>query len=93
MTRFQITLAAFALMITACGFSAEVAASENLRCTHTLSQYTDYAKQLGPFADRARRQADDNPLYESDAAYYRAELGDAQQCVKNLAPIGATASR
>jgi hypothetical protein len=93
MTRFQISLTAFALMIGAFGLSAEVAASENLGCTHTLSQYTNYAKQLGPFADRARRQADDNPLYESDAAYYRAELGDAQQCVKNLAPIGATASR
>ena len=93
MTRFQIGVTAFALMIGSCGFSAEVAAAESLRCTHTLGQYTDYAKQLGPFADRARRQADDNPLYESDAAYYQAELTDTQQCIRNLAPIGATASR
>ena len=92
MTRFQISLAAFTLMIGACGLSAGGAAAENLRCAHTLAQYTDYAKQLGPFAQHARRQADDNPLYESDAAYFRAELSDAQQCVKNLAPI-ATASR
>jgi|HubBroStandDraft_6_1064221.scaffolds.fasta_scaffold56191_3 hypothetical protein len=93
MTRFQISLLAFALMIGAGGFSAEVAAAENLRCTYTLGQYTQYAKQLGSFADRAHRQADDNPLYQSDVAYYRAELADAQQCIKNLAPIGPTASR
>ena len=94
MTRIQTSLTAFTLLIGACGFSAQVVAADNsaLRCTHTLTQYGDYAKQLGPFADRARRQADDNPLYESDAAYYKAELTDAQQCVKNLAPI-ATASR
>jgi hypothetical protein len=94
MTRIQISLTAFTLVIGAFGFSAQVAAAEsnNLRCSHTLAQYTDYAKQLGPFADRSRRQADDNPLYESDAHYYAAELSDAQQCVKTLAPI-ATASR
>jgi hypothetical protein len=95
MTRIQTSLTALTLtlVISACGFSAQVMAAESsLRCTHTLTQYGDYAKQLGPFADRARRQADDNPLYESDAAYYKAELTDAQQCVKTLAPI-ATASR
>jgi hypothetical protein len=93
-TRIQISLAAFTLMIGACGFSAGVAAAESdaLRCNHTLAQYTDYAKKLEPFADRSRRQAEDNPLYESDAHYYAAELSDARQCVKTLAPI-ATASR
>jgi len=88
----RISLATLSLVIGASVFALPAAAADAPRCSHTLAQYVDYAKQLGPFADRARRQADDNPLYESDAAYYRAELSDAQQCVKNLAPI-ATASR
>ena len=83
------------LLAGACGFSAQAVAESstaNARCNHTLAQLTEYAKQLGPFADRARQKAEDNPLYLADVGYYNAELADAKQCIRNLAPI-ATALR
>ena len=73
------------------GLSAQAEASE-AQCSHSLEQYTSYARQLALFASRAREQADKNPLYESDAQYYAAELADVQQCIKTHASI-ATALR
>jgi hypothetical protein len=77
---------ALVLLVGASGLSAQAKAAEP-RCSHTLEQYTGYVRQLAPFASRARQQADKNPLYESDAQYYTAELADAQQCIKVLAPV------
>jgi hypothetical protein len=97
MTKLQTNVAAVLLLLVgACGLSTQASAAEGstatARCNHTLAQYTGYAKQIGPFAERARQKADDNPLYLADVGYYAAELADAKQCVKTLAPI-ATASR
>jgi|SRR5215472_15282385 hypothetical protein len=91
MTRFACLAAALTLIIGASGLSTR-AAEAMPQCTHTLSQYTDYAKSLGPYLDRARQQAEEHAIYVSDVAYYTAELAEAQQCIKLLAPI-ATASR
>jgi hypothetical protein len=93
MTNLRISFAmAFVLALGASALPNAANASASLRCTRTLAQYTEYARELEPFADRARAQADDNPLYESDAQYYAAELNDARQCIKNLSPA-KTASR
>jgi len=72
--------------------AASAAEPGGSRCGHSLAQYSEYAQRLQPLADRARVQADENPLYESDAQFYAAELNDAQQCIRNLTPT-ATASR
>lgn len=82
---------ALVLVVGASGLSAQAKAAEP-RCSHSLDQYAGYARQLAPFASRARQQADKDPLYESDAQYYEAELADMQQCIKTLASI-ATALR
>jgi hypothetical protein len=76
---------ALILLAGALGFSAQTKAAES-RCSHSLEQYTGYARELASFASRARQQADKNPLYESDAQYYATELADAQLCIKTLAP-------
>jgi hypothetical protein len=60
------------------------------QCNSTLAHYAEYAKWLQPLADRARERADENPIYESDVQYYAAELGDAQQCIRNLTPVLST---
>ena len=87
MTRISLS-AVFVLMFGAIGglgFATQAAAAP--RCQYTLEQYTDYAKRLAPFAERARQQAETNPIYESDAAYYTAELADVRQCIKMLGPV------
>jgi hypothetical protein len=92
MTRFSFS-AAFLLMfgaISASAVSTEAASAP--RCQYTLEQYSDYAKRLEPFAERARQQAEANPKYESDVSYYTAELADVRQCIKMLGPV-ATAER
>jgi len=76
---------ALILLVGAFGFSAQTKAAEP-QCSHSLEQYTGYARELASFAGRARQQADKNPLYESDAQYYATELADAEQCIKALAP-------
>jgi len=83
--------AALLIFVGAFGLPAQTQAA-GPQCRHTLEQYIDYARRLAPIATRARQQADENPLYESDAQYYAAELADARQCVKTFAPI-ATAFR
>jgi hypothetical protein len=84
MINLRISLAIAAAFVLCA--SALPATAASLRCTRTLAQYNAYAKQLEPYADHARQQADDNPLYESDAQYYAAELSDVRQCIKNLLP-------
>jgi hypothetical protein len=92
MTRPKSNLAAaLVIVVSASSLCVQVQATEQ-QCRHTLGEYTDYAKQLILFANMARKEADQNPIYESDAQYYAAELADAQQCVKSPAPI-ATPSR
>ena len=61
-------------------------------CKHTLAQHTEAVRILEAEAARARVLADQNPLYESDVAYYASVLRDARQCVKTPAPL-VSASR
>jgi hypothetical protein len=92
MTDVRIRFAtALVLAFCASGLPAPANAAASLRCVGTLAQYTAYARQLEPFADQARALADDNPLYESDAQYYAAELNDARQCIENLSPTKTAA--
>jgi hypothetical protein len=92
MTRPKSNLAAvLVIVVGASSLAAQTQAAES-RCSHTLGEYTDYARQLALFANMARKEADRNPLYESDAQYYAAELADVEQCVKSLASA-ATAFR
>jgi hypothetical protein len=81
-------LALALVLFGAFGLSAQAKAAEP-RCSHSLEQYTGYARELASFVTSARQQADKNPLYESDAQYYAAELADAQQCIKALASMVA----
>jgi hypothetical protein len=92
MTKLQSNLAAALVIVVGASSLAAHAQAAEPRCRHTLEEYTGYARQLAPFANMARKEADRNPIYESDAQYYAAELADAEQCVKSLAPI-ATAFR
>lgn len=62
---------------------------KQLRCTGTFAQYTETLKALEADAAEARAQAERNPLYESDVAYYASVLIDTQQCIKNVSPITA----
>jgi hypothetical protein len=93
MTRLCISLATLAACAIGAALSpASATETSALQCSRTWAQYSEYAKWLAPLAERARHRADENPLYESDAQYYAAELADAQQCIKNLSPI-TTAAR
>ena len=75
-----------AVIISAMAFAEAATAGTSSRCIYTLAQYAEYAKVLEPFADHVRQVADDNPLYESDAQFYAAELGDVRTCIKTLTP-------
>jgi hypothetical protein len=87
MTRISLS-AAFVVFLGAIGASSlATQAAAAPRCQYTLEQYSDYAKRLAPFAERARQQAEANPIYESDSAYYTAELADVRQCIKMLGPV------
>jgi hypothetical protein len=92
MPKSRITLMIAAVsVVSASAFPTSAGAGAPSRCQLTLAQYTDYAKRLQLSADRARQQADENPIYESDVQYYAAELGGAQQCIRNLTPVTAAA--
>lgn len=92
MTTFRVGFAmASAFIVSATAFADVAMAGTSSRCIYTLVQYTEYAKVLEPFTDHVRQVADDNPLYESDAQYYAAELGDVRQCIKNLTPAKSAA--
>ena len=63
-----------------------------LECKHTPAQYAEALRYLEAAAAKARTLAEQNPLYESDVAYYGAVLRDTRACAKTLAPV-VSASR
>lgn len=58
------------------------------RCPKSADQYADVMKQLVSSAARARALADENPLLESDAAFYEAELAATKKCAATIAALG-----
>ena len=63
-----------------------------LECKHSPAEYTEALRHLEAAAAKARVLAEQNPLYESDVAYYSAVLRDTRTCAKMLAPV-VSASR
>jgi hypothetical protein len=63
-----------------------------LECKHTPAEYAEAVRHLEAEAAKARVLAEQNPLYESDVAYYGAVLRDTRACAKMLAPV-VSASR
>ena len=63
-----------------------------LECKHTPAEYAEALRHLEAAAAKARMLAEQNPLYESDVAYYGAALRDTRACAKVLAPV-VSASR
>jgi hypothetical protein len=61
-------------------------------CRHSAAEYVQAIKHFEGQAAKARALALQNPLYESDVAYYTSVLADARTCLRSLAPI-TTASR
>jgi len=80
-------LTSFAVVLSLSTIPTDVGMAAPPRCDHPLAHYTEYARWLQPLAERARQQADDNPIYDSDVQYYAAELGDTLQCIRNLTPV------
>jgi hypothetical protein len=88
--RFVMRLAICAASLPGPAMAGE--AGKQLRCTHTLPQYTEALRQLEILSAEARQAALRNPLYEADVGYYASVLADARACVKTLSPV-TTASR
>jgi hypothetical protein len=63
-----------------------------LECKHTPAEYAEALRHLEAAAAKARMLAEQNPLYESDVAYYGAVLRDTRACAKLLTPV-VSASR
>jgi hypothetical protein len=68
------------------------APAATLECKHTPAEYAEAVRHLEAAAAKARVLAEQNPLYESDVAYYGAVLRDTRACAKMLAPV-VSASR
>jgi hypothetical protein len=81
---------AIATALTLCAVIPAPAAA--LECKHTPAQYAEALRHLEAAAAKARILAEQNPLYESDVAYYGAVLRDTRACAKMLAPV-VSASR
>ncbi len=77
-----------ALML--CALTSAPAAA--LECKHSPAEYAEALRHLEAAAAKARVLAEQNPLYESDVAYYGAVLRDTRACAKTLAPV-VSASR
>jgi hypothetical protein len=58
------------------------------RCPQSADQYADIMKQLVSSAARARARAEENPLLESDAAFYEAELAATRKCAARSPGLG-----
>jgi hypothetical protein len=86
MAKLRIAIAA-ALVLFA--FVPVSAAARDTTCTHTLAQYTEALRMLEAEAAKAQALAEQNPLYESDVAYYESVLKDARACVRTLKPLVA----
>jgi hypothetical protein len=72
--------------------ASAAALSRPAECTHTLAQYNEAIRSFTLEATKAEAMAVQNPLYESDLAYYRSVLATAQQCAKTVTPV-TTAAR
>ena len=90
MAKLRIAIAAVLMLCVFVPVSA--AQARDLTCNHTLTQYTEALRILEIEAAQARLKAEQNPLYESDVAYYGSVLRDARACVKMLSPV-VSASR
>jgi hypothetical protein len=91
MAKLRIAIAAALMLCTFIPVSA-AAQGREVACTHTLAQTTEALRTLEAEAAKARVLAEQNPLYESDVAYYGSVLRDARHCVKMLTPV-VSASR
>src|SRR5215468_10840907 len=69
MARLGIAIAT-ALLVCA----AVPASAATLECKHTPSEYAEAVRHLEAAAAKARMLAEQNPLYESDVAYYGSVL-------------------
>lgn len=91
MAKLRIAIAAAVVL---CAFIPVSAAAQGreVACKHTLAQHAEALRILEAEAAKAGLLAEENPLYESDVAYYGSVLRDARQCVKMLTPV-VSASR
>lgn len=55
------------------------------RCPKTTDQYAEVMKQLTNTAARVRALADQDPMFEPDAAFYAAELAATKKCAPTVA--------
>jgi hypothetical protein len=81
---------AIATALTLCAFIPAPAAA--LECKHTAAEYAEALRHLEAAAAKARILAEQNPLYESDVAYYGSVLRDTRTCAKMVGPV-VSASR
>jgi hypothetical protein len=81
---------AIATALTLCAIIPAPAAA--LECKQKPAEYAEALRHLEAAAAKARILAEQNPLYESDVAYYGSVLRDARACVKMLSPV-VSASR
>ena len=81
---------AIATALMLCALTSAPAAA--LECKHSPAEYAEALRHLEAAAAKARVLAEQNPLYESDVAYYGSVLRDTRACVKMLAPV-VSASR
>ncbi|MEA2939417.1 MAG: hypothetical protein QOC56_2921 [Alphaproteobacteria bacterium] len=89
MLKIRIAIAA---ALTLCVVIPIAAEAREVKCTHSLAQYTQAISHFEAEAAKARTLAVRNPLYESDLAYLDSVLGDARQCVKTLGPMTTAAA-
>jgi hypothetical protein len=87
MAKLGIAIATALLVCAAIPASAAA-----LECKHTPAEYAEAVRHLEAAAAKARMLAEQNPLYESDVAYYGSVLRDTRACAKMLAPV-VSASR
>jgi hypothetical protein len=81
---------AIATALMLCALTSAPAAARE--CKHSPAEYAEALRHLEAAAAKARVLAEQNPLYESDVAYYGAVLRDTRACAKTLAPV-VSASR
>jgi hypothetical protein len=87
MAKLRIAIAAALVLFAFIPVSA--AQARDAQCTHTLAQYTEALRILELEAAKAQALAEQNPLYESDVAYYESVLKDARACVRTVKPLVA----
>lgn len=88
-TMAKLGIAIATALLVSAAIPAPAAAVE---CKHTPAEYAEALRHLEAAAAKARMLAEQNPLYESDVAYYGAVLRDTRACARMLAPV-VSASR